>query len=544
MDYARDRHGKIVAAEGAAEGRSYVCPRPECGGRVFLRDGVERRAHFAHHPGEGSEACDEYHPSVGAEHLKHARSSQSGVEDSPRELGLIVDQNDGEWRLGLRLPEIPREELGETSLSALRQARVEVSVGTIVVSGISAIDLRSGVGAARVPVYPTVQQYAARTVGAWPSVIDRKRWNLAAGGVDARGTLFRLRRGEWTRLRPGAGVHQGEELVLLGVTRPRFPTISELPTRFAIGGDSSWTYWEVQIPDQPTPAAIDWLQRLGHTLIPSPWSVELATPPRARGASGEPIFWTGDAPVLLVETSQAGAGAPVWFRAGTNSLNVTARTSDDGEAFVAVKSQHVGTTQVIAGAVREAELSIAFVHRPTRAALLEQLTQTPRLRVWVGELAIEAWSNSTSKIPVNGALPEVRVDLGAEDARASVTIWEGRKQRSSRGLSARDVAQVIAAAAALPGTSRIELDANNFGRVELIPTRAPVERRGRSATSDRLAWFDHVASLSTPSERHATTTLLVRPRTLRSITMRRVGAPALVRSRLVLRRQREAGGNR
>lgn len=544
MDYARDLHsGKIVAADDASPVRAYACPRPDCGGRVYLPNVVIQRPHFRHCPGEGTPACDEYFPGVGGGG-EAAAPVVVAVEDVPSELGMIVDQLDGEWRVGLRLPEIPREELGDVSLNELRPASVEVTVGGTVVSRISALDLRSGVGAARVPVQPTVQEYRALAAGSWPRTINTQRWQLQARGVDAKGTLFRLRRGEWTRLLSGSAVHHGERLVVLADDRSSPPPsiVTETQARISTGGGSRWTIWEVQIPDEPVASVTAWSDRLDHILVPRPWSIELATPPRACDERGEPIFWVGDAPVLALEAPQGGAEALVWFKGGTNSINASVRAAESQDAHVAIKSQDVGPTRLTVVAERSANIDIAFAQRPSRAALLEMLTKTPRVRVWIGELAIEAWQRSKCKVPVTRALPEVRVDLGAEDARARVTVWERCKQRSSRGLDARNAARLIETA--LSTASRIELDADSLGRLEIVPTRAAAETPRNTSASDRLAWHDYVVSLSPPPEEHTTPTILEQPRAAMSLAMRRAGAATLVRSRQALRRRHEAGGTR
>lgn len=542
MDYARDRHGKIVAAEGAAPGQRYVCPRPGCGGGVFLRDGGERRAHFAHRPGEGSEACDEYFPSVGGEVLSSARGSS--VEDSPNELGLIVDRLDDEWRLGLRLPEIPPDELGDTSLGALRQAQIEVSVGTNVVSRISALDLRSGVGAARVPVQPTVQEYTTRVAGPWPKGIHTARWALQSRGAAAKGTLFRLRRGEWTRIRDGAEVHHGEELVVLGVARPQVPITAEFRTRLAVGGDSYWTYWEVQIPEEVEQGMIDWLGRLGHTIVPRPWSIELATPPRSFDEHGTPSFWLHDRPLVMVAAPRSRDSASVWMRTGTRTSSVRVTAGQSRDVVVAIEAQQVGPTRLTVVAERSTDLNVVFVERPSCDALLGQLRTTPRVRVWIGETLIEAWARAPSpqEVLAQDPSPEVRVDLGSEDARARVTVWEGSRHRTRRGLDRRNAERVVAEA--LSVASRIELDADNFGRVEFMPARVSCKIADRASAPDRMAWFDHVASLSAAPEQHKATTLFKRPRGSTAYAVRSVDASALVRSRLNLRRRYEAGGNR
>jgi hypothetical protein len=546
VDYAKDLHsGKIIAAEDASRGRSYTCPRPECGGRVYLPGVVIQRPHFRHYPGEGAPACDQYFPGVGGGGGEAtAPSVTSAVEDSPSELGLFVDQFDGAWRLGLRLPEIPGEELGDASLGVLRAASVEVSLGGTIVSRISALDLRSGVYAARVPVHPSVQEYRTRAVGSWPPTINTERWQLQARGIDAKGTLFRLRGGEWTRLLRGSSVHHGERLAVLADDRGAPPAPIQIQTLARISGASGsrWTLWEVQIPDEPVASVTVWMDRLGHVLVPRQWSIDLVTPTRARGERGEPVFWIGDAPVVGLEAPRGGAEAMVWFRVGTNSTNASVKAAESRAAFVTIEPQDAGPTRLTAVAERSADLDVTFLQRPPRAAFVELLAKTPRVRVWIGEEAIEAWRRATLKVPVGRALPEVRVDLGAEDVRARVTAFERGKQRSSRGLDARNTARAIEAA--LQTASRIELDADNFGYLEIVPARAATTSHGRVTASDRLTWHDQVLSLSRPSERYGAPTIVEQPHASTSLALRPVAAATLVRSRLALRRRQAARGDR
>lgn len=545
MDYARDlRSGKIVAAGNALRWQSYVCPRPGCGGRVFLRSGNDRRPHFAHYSGEGTDACDEYFPGVGGGTGEAPlQLITAAVENSPSEIGLIVDQIDGEWSLGLRLPEIPSEELEDVSLSLLQHASVEVSVGGSIVSRISALDLRSGVGVARVPVQPVVQEYRSRAVGSWPRTVSTERWQLRGRGVDAKGAIFRLRHGEWTRLLSGSGVHHGERLIVLAADCGSPPAQIVTETHAQISRDNTrWTLWEVRIPEAPDAIVSAWIARLGHALVPRPWSIELATPPRARDERGQPVFWVGDVLVVALDAPQGGAEALVSFKAGTNSFRASVEAVSSGNAFVAIMSQDIGPTRITAFAERNADMDVNFVQRPSHAVLLELLGKTPRVRIWIDEVAIEAWRSSMCKVLVDQVLPEVRVDLGAEGARALVKVWERGKQRSSRGLNGRNAARIISAA--LLTASRIELDADNFGRLEIVPVRKEAVRHNRSSGSDRLAWFNYVSSLRASLEGNSTPTIIEQPRSLTSFAVRCVGAASLVRSRQALRRRHNAGGGR
>ncbi len=543
MDYARDLHsGKTIAAEDASPVGSYACPRPGCGGPVFLRDGGNRRAHFAHHAGKGTPACDEYSPSIGGG--DSVARPLAEVEGNLSDLGLLLTQLDGRWGLGLRLPEIPSDELGETSLGALRSAFVDIYVGRDRLLRLSALDLRPGVGAARVDVVPSLQAFRAQPSGSWPASIDKARWLLESRGLEVKGTLFRLRRGEWMRLLLGSGVHHGETLLVLADMRcaPPDSIVSETHARISSGG-LSWTIWEVQLPSGPVATVVAWLARLGHELVPRPWSVDLASPPRSYNERGDPVFWVGDSPVLMLEAPQPKATAIVDFHSGSNSHSASVRASEGRFAHVSVGVREGGLTRVVVAGERSASLDVAFIQRPPMTSLRELLVQTPRLRIEIGQQTLEAWQGTSHKVLVRSReQPEVHVDLGDESVRARVTVWERGKRRSNRALDSRGVARAIEEA--LASSERVEVDAGNLGRVVLLPVHAVADAPRESKASDRLGWRDHVMSLCSCTEERPTPTLLEQPRAADSLAVRQVAPAALVRSRMALRRRLEAGGTR
>lgn len=543
MDYGRERStGKIVRAAEAMRGVGYACPT--CGLPLELRRGDDLE-YFAHRRGlPGTQGCELFTvgDALGRAGSGEARAAEAAVEDEPSKLGLIVGEIDARWEVGLRLPEIPSPELGDASLAVLRGAYVDVFAGRERLVRLGALDLRPGVGAARVGVAPRIDGYQAQVGGSWPATIETARWQLHSSPLDASGTLFRLRGGEWTRLSAKSGVHHGETLLVVAEAHSPPPqSIVRAPHGDLRGGGSRWGVWEVRLPAADVTALTEWLARVGHSVVPRPWGIALSAPARAYTDRGAPTFWVGDAPVVALQAPRVGAEAMVRFNSGTNSLSACVRATESGEAFVQIESQEIGSANLTAVAQRSTHIDIAFVQRPDAAALLEQLKETPRVRVWVGEIAIEAWRGSKSKIPVDRALPEVRVNLGVEDARARVTVWERGKQRSRRGLDARSVARVISEA--LPTASRIEVDGDNLGRLEIVPTRAAAVTRETPA-SNRLAWYDHVVSLTPPPDGQATPTILQQSRAPTSLTVRPVGASTLLRTRQALRRRHEAGGER
>ncbi|MGN7918754.1 hypothetical protein [Lysobacter sp. 22409] len=539
MQHATDLHtGKVVAAENALWGRAYVCPRPGCGGQVYLPHVSKQTAHFRHYPGEGTKECDEYYPSNGGS-VTSVVPVAGRIEDDPAELGLLLVQVDDRWALGIRLPEIPDAQLGASSLKELCNAFVEIAAGPECSARVSALDLRPGVGIARVDIAPSTQTFRTQAAGTWPAAIDKSLWKLECKGLDAKGALFRLRSGEWMRLLAGSGVYP-EETVLLIADARHAPPESVVSARHAqiSTGTIDWAIWEICVSDQPNRTEEAWLARLGHGLIPRRWRVELVTPPRMIGEHGEPVFWIGDAAMLLVHAPGDAAQAQATYKFGTNCYCHTIAVSDDRQIYVAVDLRHLGSTRFSISGEKTASVELSVRFRPSDAKSLKALEQTPRLRIWIGDMSFESWQRTVNEVPaVRRSLPEVRVELGTECARAQVKAWERGKQRISSGLDGPGTAKFIQEF--LSTASRIEVDAGNFGKIVLTPLAAS-HGAARSATdSDRLRLYDRVLqSASRPGD------IAVQAEAMHgSGPARHVGNAVLVRERLAQRRRQKARGD-
>ena len=544
MDYAKESNsGRIVAASDASRWRSYVCPRPGCGGRVSLRAGSDRRAHFAHFPGEGTQECDEYHPGAWTG-PSPAPVPHIAVEDEPATLGLVLNEFDGVWALNLRLPEIPRDELGADGLATLRAALVDVFTGQRRHVQVGALDLRPGVGAARVLVSPSIQEYRTEPVGTWPATIDRRRWILRSRGLQATGTLFRLRLGEWTRLVADSAVHQGETLMLLAERRCLPPQEMPCTPHFQMSsGGLHWACWELQIPDDLDSVG-PWLSRLGHVLVPRPWQLTLVTPPREFAEDGTPTFWLGDTAILRVDAPRRSSDTTTIVHRvfDSNTLRTSVATPGDGRSYLAVVASRPGPMRVSLGGVVRSTVDLQFLGRPTRSPT-EFLAGTPRLRVRVGERCMGAWGESEFTVDVRPPTPhEIHVDLGHETARARVIVWRHRVRRNHSGLAARDVANVLKAAFADRDVSLIEIDADGLGAIRIVPSVSAPSSCDVRPRVDRLAWRDHLlGQLSLPNDTNVTT-VAHHPRNQRRRVLRSVDTAVLIRSRLTLRR-RNGGGD-
>lgn len=544
VDYAKETNsGRIVAAAEASRWHSYVCPRPGCSGRVFLRAGSDRRAHFAHFANEGTPACDEYHP--GAWTGPSPTPVPTVGEEEPATLGLVLNEFDGVWALQLRLPEVPRDELGEAGLTTLRTALVDVFAGPRRHVQISALDLRPGVGAARVLVPPSLQEYRTEPTGTWPATIDSRRWSLRSRGLHAAGTLFRLRQGEWTRLLADSAVHQGETLMLLADRRSPPPAELQRSLHFEMSNAGiQWAWWEVQIPDSLDSAG-QWLSRLGHVLVPKPWQLTLLTPARGFTEDGTPLFWLGDVAILRVDAPQRSSETTtIDCVFESNTLRTTVSTPADGRSYVTVVAPRPGPMRVSLGGGVRSMVDLHFLGRPTRA-LPELLAETPRLRIRVGERCMSAWGESGCVIDLRTLTPhdDVHVDLGYETERARVTLWRQRVRRNHSDLPARDVANVLETAFLDNDVSIIEVDAGGLGAIRIIPSALAPSIHNVAPGLDRLAWRDHLlAQLSSTNDTNVT--VAGHPRNPLRRVVRVVDTAALIRSRLTLRRRSSRGDAR
>jgi hypothetical protein len=496
MQFARDGStGEEVEARGAKRRREYTCP--SCGARVFLRSGDQYEPHFAHFAHEGSAACEEYFPGQyngGAPDARSAPRRES--EASGGEASLCVEDAGDSWNVYLRLPEVQDAALTSAPISALSRASVKVSCGEQEVARVPGWDVRPRVGVARAVVPPSSRDYFASATGDWPPGVEVSRWSCAVRGLEPRGTLFRLRAGEWTRLLPGSVVRQGARLIAVALTAHEPPRSCDPKQRDPISTSTgSWCLWHVAVRDHPGPTIEGWLGALGHRLEPRSWDLSLLSLPYKLSSDGRTKQFLAGAPVVAMITPPSPCAQAMLTLTANSSTQTTSICADRRAAPVFALAT-VATANPVTLRVseeREAALSFKVVTPVSVEELRAQITALPRLRVTVGEATLEPWSDPEGVIARHRGAVDVRVDVGAGATSVDVVIAGPRGRRVWTRLTPADAAQTIAAALQDQSARDVEVDAGALGRVA-FKARVAASDAGTFAHSARTyAWLRTVS---------------------------------------------------
>lgn len=486
MRFAKDGHtGKIVDAANARRS-TFLCPT--CHGRVFLRSGSEREPHFAHFAGEGSADCEEYHPGLSCFGPGEGEKAAPLVDDDPQTLGLAVTLNGTAWDILLRLPEVPSSELGTASLAALSCASVEISCGDSRVGSISALELRPGVGLARADVPPSLRDYSCHPAGKWPAGVHLSRWSATTRGLSETGTIFRLRGGEWTRIRDRSLVEWGEQLLVVADDRcPPPPAVDPESADGISSAGMLWRMWRISLPDAPEAAVKTWLAHMGHELRPPSWRVRFLSVPAALTDQG-PQYEVDVPLVVEVEAPRAGATAQVSLALGTNTYMAQVTADRDVTFFGEVTSDHPasGTIGVVAQTPISQRFEFVEHHRPA--------VDSPCLCVRIGSRKWAPWSTPLSAKAERGG--DVSIEVEVEGVRLDLVAWlRGDRRRVLTRATPQDAARLLSEL--LPHATLVEIDAGNLGRVS-IPVGSTARAKDELPERTRLSgWLGAMTRAST-----------------------------------------------
>jgi hypothetical protein len=464
-----------------------ACPR--CPAAVIFRIRIGRGSDpgFAHASGAADPDCDDFHQTHQDSAATHARVA---VKEDDNELGLAVEQLGSDWTLFLRVPELPDAELGVASLGGLREGYVEIFAGEGLVSCLSGLDVRPGTSITRAPVPPSLQEYRTQPAGRWPDRVNLERWHATAAGLAATGSLFRLRGGEWVRLRENSLVRWGEHLTLIADDRCPPPTAVRAERADTVSTSMlRWRLWRVWLPAQPSEPVEAWIERLGYVAATTAWAATVLSVPTSFTGEVGPCFHRDEPVIVALTPPDRSSNAMLRVTHGTNThcLSLSPRGQDRFYVATSAATPSKSSLEVIG----EGSTSTWFeiVEPPGAEAVGQQLTGVPRLRVWIGSHSRTAWSAAPA-----GTLPrkgEVRIDVGVEGARVDVVVRSrGARRVFYTNLSPRDAERAIDEA--LADAVLVEVDAGNLGRVEL-PLNS-VRPRDTLPALDRLSGWLRCAS--------------------------------------------------
>ena len=504
----------VEASRSLRRRRGYQCR--VCGGRVSLRWGDLREPYFAHLPNEGSPDCEEYHPGFGSSGATQVYRARPEVEDSANEAGLCLEDLGEEWTLYLRLPEIPNDELGTVSLSALGSARVEVCAGNTPPKPVSAFDLRPGVGTARICVISTSDEYVVAPRGRWPPGVNTDHWQLSSEGLTQKGTLFRFNGGEWVRLRRRSLVEWGENLRVVAHSSARPPqACSSTPVKSARINKSPWMLWRVVLPRDYDADVERWLENLGHSVSAPASRVKiLSIPDTFDPETRLPHFAHGVPIVAKIVTPYAGAKALLTLSFESNHISVPVHSDPDsrdiffevsvagtGEYALEVDDEHGTTAEFVCAEPADIE------------GLRQSLTQLPRLRLSIGGTRFEAWLEYDPTVATNipKSTPDVSIDLGVERAPIDLSFVSDKERIVRRRLWPREAEGLIKELLSKRRIGDLTLDAGSLGSLKLTFTVVKKEQHPQHE-SRIVPWLACVSAAGTSEQTS------VNPSTFRGVT--------------------------
>jgi len=487
MRYARDdRSRQVVDAHVIGErARFRALSCPSCGARVFYKSSIGQSPDpiFAHYSHQASPDCENYYPWQGIYQVpslpaQAAARRKPAVEDTPDEFGLGLEDADA-WTVYLRVPEITPSELGSVPLRSLTSAFVEIESG----SGrnrLPLIDLRPGVGFARLAVSPSTAGYKVVTTGSWPSSLGQRRWQAGSRGLSPRGTLFRRRHGEWTRLRDGSPVQLGEELrVVADEEHPPPQDCVPIAAQAVSCKGQIWRMWRLSLPETETGQFARWLESLEIGAIEPTWEVRFASVPEGVLADGQtPVFSSGRPLVARLRAPNRGARADVSLSNGSTRLSESVATPAGSDTvFVQFSVAWPGTNELKAG--YDDRSALPFETRETEglSKIKAALARVPQLEISIGEIVIRAWNQPVEIVVPRRTeeLPAIGMRPALDDVRVNMW-WEGAGGNGAEeGASPEIAMRRLTALLEMRQRTYVRIDGGGLGRISLV-LRAAAKR--------------------------------------------------------------------
>jgi hypothetical protein len=425
----------------------------------------ERNWAYTGGSGFGDQVSVEFLPAKGAE----------------KQLKIGITATVDGWILEVLIPELPaeifaellqkgkRSELGKCSL------RMEGERESLPISR-----LWPGKGGARWPVDPKQGSYRLTLMGGWPSISSVQYLTNPIDGLDPAGTLLFGSSKLGVRLPRGMSLPPDDSYYLvLGKKQSEHLRIPAGITSRAIGSNSGWHAWEVQLDSHADETAKRWFARFGATIDEPKLQLHIVSPPpKAILVTGLPLFEAGEQMVLAAEGTtskvQLDQFGVVVLREGVREHEVRSlRNARPGESvYWSFAAARPGTYQVRALKGRVTPLTFAVRPR-VEAEKAESQNLLPRaLSVKVGEHSYRAFGGQPTEERIDvwvrkSEMPTVQIDCAAP-LEVTWTIQGTTERRSLESAEAgefltREIARALTERKAIV----FDADAAGFGRLSL-----------------------------------------------------------------------------
>ncbi len=378
---------------------------------------------FAHNKHSAKPDCELYHPGLTNYASSPTIAAVASAEDGPDEIGMCLE--DGEsWTTYLRFPEL--SDLGkEVRLRSLQTGSVEVE-GAGVRLSVSLMELRPGIGSARLLVPPTVASYSVAPRGVWPSSISQAPWKGTVRGLNPRGTVFRIRRGEWVRLKDDSAVELGEELRIVAESLNAPPeSCSPKQTGEVSHNRLNWRMWRIVLPVECNLALERWAEGIRVVVLEPTWKLSILSIPQAFASpSRVPIFGVRETLIAKLQSPQPGAQTSLSLNVGASGQKVAVGALSGTTAFVSFTVAWPGANHF-----EVSDRTTGWFETEPKATIAElrkSLGTVPILKVIIGNSVAETWKAPLEIPALDGVNepPNIEIVPALEDLRLSLH-WEG-----------------------------------------------------------------------------------------------------------------------
>jgi hypothetical protein len=435
---------------------------------------------FAHNAHSARPDCDLYHPSLGGE---VSTSWTGALEEETSEFDLCLDDQEN-WSLFLRFPEIA--DLGSARLRALTAGSVSVVTGSAS-ANISLMDLRPGVGSARLVVPPSISSYDATPAGKWPTDLPSDRWSGTCPGLNPRGTPFVLRNGEWERLRPGAELKLGSEIRIVAEVTNAPPPVCLLEPAVAISHNKvEWRMWRVVLPDAVSDSLDRWAEAIEVNFAMPADDLSLIGVPHGFNSAG-PVFTAGHRFIAKVKWAPDEAPATFSLRTPLESESRSTWPTQETPTYLVFSVRDVGMTTLTTNYDRRGSVALETAAEPKPSEARKRLKVVQPLQILIEGTPVTAWQEPVSLQPAPGkaSLPQIAIFPDYDVLRFDMQWTTADGVKHDYGLTAQMVQDRLAAS--WGQDADFQISAGAFGSVRLRFLR-PNRFRSSPSVSREMLW--------------------------------------------------------